>query len=62
MANTLKKPEILRGKDSFQMVFKNGKKIDPFMPIDAFGKYDDVEKRALFAYLMTLPPTPFGGR
>lgn len=45
-----------------QGIRKNGKKIDPFMPIDAFGNYDDVEKRALFAYLMTLPPRPFGGR
>jgi hypothetical protein len=45
-----------------QGIRKNGKQLDPFMPIDAFGKYDDVEKRALFAYLMALPPTPFGGR
>jgi hypothetical protein len=45
-----------------QGIRKNGKMIDPFMPIDAFGKYDEIEKRALFAYLMTVPPTPFGGR
>jgi hypothetical protein len=45
-----------------QGVRKNGKKLDPFMPIQAFGKLDDVEKRALFAFLQSLPPTPFGNR
>ncbi len=41
---------------------KNGEKLDPFMPIDALGKLDAVEKRALFAFLSELPPRPFGGR
>jgi hypothetical protein len=41
---------------------KNGKQMDPFMPIDAFGKFDDVERHALFAYLAALPPRPLGGR
>jgi hypothetical protein len=41
---------------------KNGKKLDPFMPIEAFGKQDEVEKRALFAWLQSLPPIPFGNR
>jgi hypothetical protein len=45
-----------------QGIRKNGKAIDPFMPIDAYANFDEVEKRALFAHLMTLPPTPFGGR
>jgi hypothetical protein len=43
-------------------VRKNGKKLDPFMPIVAYGKQDDTEKRALFAYLQSLPATPFGNR
>lgn len=43
-------------------VKKSGGKLDPFMPIEAFGKLDAVEKRALFAYLSSLPPRPFGQR
>jgi hypothetical protein len=45
-----------------QGIRKNGKKLDPFMPIEAFGKQDEIEKRALFAWLQSLPPTPFGNR
>jgi hypothetical protein len=45
-----------------QGIRKNGAKINPFMPIEAFGKFDDTEKRALWAYLTHLPPTPFGNR
>lgn len=45
-----------------QGIRKNGKKLDTFMPIDAYGNFDETEKRALFAYLLTLPPLPFGGR
>ncbi len=41
---------------------KNGKKLDPFMPIDALGKMNALEKQALWAYLRTLPPTPYGQR
>ena len=41
---------------------KNGAKLDPFMPLDAFGKLDNIEKQALWAYLATLPPRRFGGR
>ena len=40
----------------------DGSKIDPFMPFEAFGKMNDTEKRALWAYLQSLPPQPFGGR
>jgi mono/diheme cytochrome c family protein len=43
-------------------VRKNGKKLDPFMPIESWGQFDDVEMHALWAYLQTLPPSPFGGR
>ena len=41
---------------------KQGKKLDPMMPISAFGKLDDTEMQALFAYLSSLPPRAFGGR
>jgi mono/diheme cytochrome c family protein len=43
-------------------VKRNGARLADFMPIDAFGKMDDTEKHALFAYLQSLPPTPFGNR
>jgi hypothetical protein len=43
-------------------VRKNGKKLDPFMPFEAFAKFDDVERKALWAYLESLPPVPFGQR
>ena len=43
-------------------VRKNGKKLDPFMPFEAFAKFDDVERKALWAYLQSLPPLPFGKR
>ena len=41
---------------------KNGEKLKPFMPVEAFGKVNDTEKHALFAYLQTLPPVPYGNR
>jgi cytochrome c553 len=41
---------------------KQGKKLDAMMPISAFGKLDDLEMQALFAYLTSLPPRPFGAR
>jgi mono/diheme cytochrome c family protein len=41
---------------------KNGKKIDPFMPVEALAKMNDTEKHALWAYLGSVPPKPFGGR
>ena len=40
----------------------DGKKLDPFMPIEALTAMNEVEKKALWAYLSTLPPKPFGGR
>lgn len=43
-------------------VRKNGRKLDPFMPYEAFAKLDDVEKKALWAYLRSVPPTPTGNR
>jgi hypothetical protein len=41
---------------------KNGQKLNTFMPIEAIGKMDETERTALFSYLKTLPPTPFGQR
>jgi hypothetical protein len=41
---------------------KNGKKVADFMPIEAIDHMDEVEKRALWAYLETLPPAPLGNR
>jgi mono/diheme cytochrome c family protein len=41
---------------------KNGQKLNPFMPIENLNLMDDTEKTALFAYLQSLPPKPFGGR
>ena len=41
---------------------KDGGKLDKFMPVEAFGKMDEIEKRALYEYLKTLPPTQLGNR
>ncbi len=41
---------------------RDGRKLDPMMPVESFGRFDDVEMPALFAYLQTLPPKPFGSR
>lgn len=35
---------------------------NPFMPIEDFGRMNDTEKRALWAYFQTLAPEPLGGR
>ena len=43
-------------------VRKNGQKLDPFMPLEAIGKMDETERKALWAYLRTVPPMPYGGR
>lgn len=39
-----------------------GKKLDPFMPFEALGKMNEDERGALYLYLMSLPPKPFGER
>ena len=41
---------------------KDGNKLDPFMPIDAFSKMNEVERQALWAYLVTVQAQPFGAR
>src|SRR4030095_2700759 len=45
-----------------QGVKKDGKKLDPFMPIEALRKLNDTEKQALWAHLEVVPPVPFGSR
>jgi cytochrome c553 len=41
---------------------RDGKKLDPFMPLAALTAMNDVEKKALWTYLRSVPPKPFGGR
>jgi mono/diheme cytochrome c family protein len=43
-------------------VRKNGKPLDPFMPVEATRNLDDVEMHALWAYLRTVQPVAFGNR
>jgi cytochrome c5 len=43
-------------------VRKNGKTLDPFMPVSAWQKMDETEMKALWSYLETLPPLPYGQR
>lgn len=45
-----------------QGIRKNGVKLQEFMPLEAVSKMNETEKHALFAYLKSLPPTPFGNR
>jgi mono/diheme cytochrome c family protein len=41
---------------------KDGRALDPFMPVQTIKNMNETETRALFAYLQSLPPRPFGGR
>lgn len=41
---------------------KNGRRVDAIMPTEALANMDDVERRALWAFLQSLPPRPYGGR
>jgi mono/diheme cytochrome c family protein len=41
---------------------RDGKKLDPFMPIQALTAMNEIEKKALWAYLRSVPAKPFGGR
>jgi hypothetical protein len=45
-----------------QSTRKNGEKLKPFMPVEAFGKMNETEKKAVFAYLQTVPPVAYGNR
>lgn len=40
----------------------NGTAIDPFMPVNATKQMTDDDIRAVYAYLRTVPPKPFGNR
>lgn len=41
---------------------KNGKPLDPFMPVDALRNLNELELTALWAYLQSAPPRAFGER
>ena len=41
---------------------KDGRALDPFMPVQTIKNMNETETRALFAYLQSLPPRAFGGR
>jgi mono/diheme cytochrome c family protein len=41
---------------------KSGKTLDPMMPVSELGKFNETERRALWAYLQTVQAKPFGGR
>jgi len=41
---------------------KNGKTLDSMMPVTELGKFNQVERQALWAFLQTVPAKPFGGR
>ena len=41
---------------------KNGRALDPFMPIEAWKNFDETEMHAAWAYLQSLAPRPFGSR
>jgi mono/diheme cytochrome c family protein len=41
---------------------RDGKPLDPFMPLVNLRGLNEVERRALHAFLVTLPPKPFGSR
>jgi mono/diheme cytochrome c family protein len=40
----------------------DGRKLDPFMPLATLRAMEPVEKKALWLYLRSLPPRPFGER
>ncbi|HVY30946.1 MAG TPA: c-type cytochrome [Polyangiaceae bacterium] len=45
-----------------QGVRKNGDALNPFMPYETFRGLDEAEKRALYAYLQSIPPRKQGER
>jgi len=45
-----------------QGIKKDGKKLDPFMPFESYGRLEPIEKHAIWAYLTSLPPTELGHR
>ena len=43
-------------------VKKNGAKLNPFMPLEALTNMNEIERKALWAFLRSLPAKPFGSR
>ena len=41
---------------------KDGKQLDPMMPVATLRAMNETEREALWAFLQTLPPRPFGDR
>jgi mono/diheme cytochrome c family protein len=41
---------------------KSGKPVNPFMPVEALRNMNDDERKALWAFLQSLPAKPFGQR
>lgn len=41
---------------------KDGQPLDPFMPLEALSNMDETERKALWAFLTSLPPREFGTR
>lgn len=40
----------------------DGSQLDPFMPYESLSKMNEIEKKALWEFLSSLPPKDFGGR
>lgn len=40
----------------------DGTKLNPFMPLATLAAMNEIEKKALWAYLRSVPPKPFGNR
>lgn len=45
-----------------QGIRRNGQKLDPFMPVESTRAFSDLEMKALWEYLRSVPARPFGGR
>jgi mono/diheme cytochrome c family protein len=43
-------------------VRKNGQKLNPFMPLEMLTAMDEIERKALWAYLQSVPAVAFGNR
>jgi hypothetical protein len=41
---------------------KNGQKLNPFMPYEALSHMNEVERKAVWAFLQTVEPRPYGQR
>jgi len=41
---------------------KNGQQLNPFMPLEMLTNMDEIERKAVWAYLQSVPPEAFGNR